>query len=35
MKYVSSDVNNYRHESITFVITIRVALKGQLENCVH
>jgi len=29
MKYVSLLVNNYQHVSITFVITIKVALKEE------
>jgi len=33
MKYISSHVINYQHVSITFVLTIRVALKEQKEVC--
>jgi len=33
MRYVSSHVINYQHVSITFVHTIRVALKEQKEVC--
>ena len=33
MKYISLHAFNYQHESITFVITIRVEPKEKYEVC--